>query len=211
MNGPMERRLFMSMRKGKRGSLFDNLLLQTRPITNSGGRRWKFCLQWNLWIVRVGYCTNMAIALQYYTTSCAEDSRDKIPQFLIDMAWCISGKREKPPCLHHWMVTIRGFQRLWTILNRTYKVKTLKPRYINQDGLENFFGNIRSCGRRHVNPTPKSFIYAFKSCLVNQTVSKHSPLSNCEDDFCERILTDLDGLLAASKNLSVTDPQSSVQ
>ena len=110
--------------------------------------------------------------------------------------------------MEHWKETIRGFQTLWKMLKEK-GVRSLKPRYINQDALENLFGDIRSCGRRDVNPTPKSFISAFKTCLVQNASSKHSPLANCEEDFSACLLTDFQELFLASN--ANKDPVSSAK
>ncbi|KAJ8917056.1 hypothetical protein NQ315_012975 [Exocentrus adspersus] len=59
----------------------------------------------------------------------------------------------------------------------------LTPRHINQDSpLENFFGMIRSHGVRNVNPTCISFMASFKTSLINNFTSLHSPGANCESD-----------------------------
>lgn len=52
----------------------------------------------------------------------------------------------------------------------------------NQDPLENFFSYIRSHGCRNVNPDVFQFISSFKSLLVNNFMSAHSPYSNCQPD-----------------------------
>lgn len=60
--------------------------------------------------------------------------------------------------------------------------KYLLPRNINQDALENFFSCIRSHGVRNVNPTCTGFRASFKSLIINNFVSPHSPGANCEED-----------------------------
>ena len=79
-------------------------------------------------------------------------------------------------------------------MSQVYGVKALETRNVNQDALENMFGQIRDCGRRDINPTPKSFVSGFKTYLVNN-IYRHSMGANCEDDGAECLLSDLKGLL----------------
>lgn len=71
-------------------------------------------------------------------------------------------------------------------------IKSLLPRNLNQDSLECFFGAIRNVGS--ANPTCNAFTSAYKTLVLNNLVSSHSPGSNCEEDFAE-------GSLASFKNL----------
>ncbi|KAI4463136.1 thap domain-containing protein 9 [Holotrichia oblita] len=73
------------------------------------------------------------------------------------------------------------------------------PRRFNQDGLENFFGRIRQCGMRYVNPTAFAFTPFYKSLLINNLTSKHPPGSNCEDDNTG-ILVTLEMLINQNQN-----------
>ncbi|XP_046142509.1 LOW QUALITY PROTEIN: uncharacterized protein LOC123987984 [Osmia bicornis bicornis] len=82
------------------------------------------------------------------------------------------------PVLKHWQATIGGFQPLWQLLQRL-GFKYFRPRYLNQDPLENFFGCIRSLNYRYTNPTAKHFKSNFKTLLVNNLSSKNS-FGNCE-------------------------------
>lgn len=70
---------------------------------------------------------------------------------------------------------------LWRNLEkegRTY----LKPKSLNQDPLENFFGQIRSHGVRYTNPNCFSFISSYRTLIINNFFSVHSPGTNCEMD-----------------------------
>lgn len=71
-------------------------------------------------------------------------------------------------------------------------IKSLLPRHLNQDPWENFFGAVRSVGC--IKPTYGLFVIAYKTLLLNNLVSAHSPGANCEEDFAE-------GSLATYKNL----------
>lgn len=53
---------------------------------------------------------------------------------------------------------------------------------MNQDGLENFFGNIRSNCQVKKQPMAFQFRSAFTNLIVNNLAAKHSIRSNCQDD-----------------------------
>jgi len=77
-------------------------------------------------------------------------------------------------------------------------INSLLPRNFNQDPLENMFGAVRSLGCS--NPTCGSFIQAYKTLMLNNLVSPHSPGANCEEDITE-------GTLTSYKNLFSTQHQ----
>jgi len=60
-------------------------------------------------------------------------------------------------------------------------IRFLKTRNINQDPLENFFGLIRSHGRRNINPSCSQFCGSYKTLLINNFTAKRSVGSNCEN------------------------------
>lgn len=82
-------------------------------------------------------------------------------------------------------------------------LSSFSPRNINQDPLENFFSQIRCFGIR--NPTCTSFIYSFKSLLLNNFVSTRSLGSNCEDDIIEGPLNNLDNFI--TQDIHIITPQ----
>lgn len=86
-----------------------------------------------------------------------------------------------PPSLLNWIKTLHSFIYLWNMLSKL-GFKYLCPRNINQDPLENFFGCIRSHGVRNINPSCSSFVSSFKTLLINNFTSTHSPGANCEKD-----------------------------
>lgn len=53
---------------------------------------------------------------------------------------------------------------------------------MNQDGLENFFGNVRSNCQVKMQPMPFQFRSAFTNLIVSNMSAKHSIRSNCQDD-----------------------------
>lgn len=69
------------------------------------------------------------------------------------------------PSLKNWVFTLRGFQKIWKIVE-SKGIRFLKTRNINQDPLENFFGLIRSHGRRNINPSCSQFCGSYKTLLI---------------------------------------------
>ncbi|CAI6377341.1 unnamed protein product [Macrosiphum euphorbiae] len=101
-----------------------------------------------------------------------------------------NGKAVSIPTIKNWEMTIKGFQTLSKALH-IKGIQSLLPRVLNQDSLENLFGGIRSVGCS--NPTCSIFMSSYKTLLLNNLVSSHSPGANCED-FTE-------GCLLTYKNL----------
>lgn len=91
-----------------------------------------------------------------------------------------------PPSVKNWILTLKGLRYLWLKLSKD-GFKFLSVRNLNQDSLENFFGGLRSHGARNVNPTCHSFTNSFKSLLINNFLSPHSPGANCEVDEGEAL------------------------
>lgn len=86
-----------------------------------------------------------------------------------------------PPSIKNWTLTIERTRGLWKNLKKeghTY----LKTKSLNQDPLENFFGQIRSLGVRYTNPNCFAFIGSYKTLIINNFFSVHSPGANCEKD-----------------------------
>lgn len=81
--------------------------------------------------------------------------------------------------------TIEGMEALWNVLSGKYGLDAMLTRNLNQDPLENFFGNIRSYGIRNVAPNTNCFESAFKALLVNNFNSPLSNSANCEEDVNE--------------------------
>jgi len=69
------------------------------------------------------------------------------------------------PTLVNWLFTIDGFQKLWQIVHEKYDFNKLNKRHINQDPLENFFGQIRSHSACNINPIPRQFEESFFTLL----------------------------------------------
>ncbi|XP_045493197.1 uncharacterized protein LOC123692481 [Colias croceus] len=91
-------------------------------------------------------------------------------------------KYESIPSVKNWVKNIKTFKELWNYLSTEHDIKSLTTRSFNQDPLENFFSGIRSNGIRNVNPSCNQFCNAFKTLIINNFNSSHSPRANCEND-----------------------------
>ena len=106
-------------------------------------------------------------------------------------------KEFTPPTVGNFIFTITAIRRLWkNVCDLGYEY--LCPRALNQDPLENFFGCIRLQRGRNVNPTCQSFVASFKTLLVNNYMSPHSPGSNCEEDEHDGSISTLREFLESS-------------
>lgn len=99
------------------------------------------------------------------------------------------------PSLRNLIHTIKGFIHLKKVLISKFKYKYILTRFFNQDPLENFFSYIRSHGVRNVTPGAKQFTSSFKTLIINNFMSYHSPYSNCEIDECEGLLDNMKSFL----------------
>jgi hypothetical protein len=95
----------------------------------------------------------------------------------------------RPPSLLNLIKTLRAFIYLKKLLLK--KINFILPRALNQDCLENFFGSVRAHGARNTSPDVFHFITSFKSLLLNNFMTSHSPSSNCEDDYSAGALDNL--------------------
>lgn len=71
---------------------------------------------------------------------------------------------------------------------------------MNQDGLENFFGCLRSCCQNASSLIATHFRSAYATTFVNNLVSPHSIKSNCEPDLSKPVLSDMHELFLNDKN-----------
>ncbi|XP_044756674.1 uncharacterized protein LOC123315151 isoform X1 [Coccinella septempunctata] len=95
-------------------------------------------------------------------------------------------KQSMPPSQTGWLQSIKAVQGLWEYL-RELGFKSLKTRTLNQDPLENLFGQIRyGCGCND-NPTVQQFIGSLKTQLLNGLVSQSFRGRNCEKDDNELV------------------------
>lgn len=89
---------------------------------------------------------------------------------------------------------------LWNVLEAA-GFKSLNLRFLNQDPLENFFGQVRARGGCNSNPTCMGFISNFKTLLINSFFSEgskeHNQGFNCEHDEADP-LTDFSNMISES-------------
>lgn len=100
----------------------------------------------------------------------------------------------KVPTLKNLVHTLEGFIYLKKFLVTKFNFKYILTRFFNQDPLENFCSYLRSHGVRNVSPGPTHFTSSFKTLLVNNFMTYHSPFSNCEGQ-ASKTLTNLKSFL----------------
>ena len=105
--------------------------------------------------------------------------------------------RSEIPCLENLIDILEGFKLLWKKL-KLLGFKSFNTRNLNQDPLEIFFGNVRSDDFRSNKPTCFQFESIFKSLLITNLTSNHSPGFNCEEDEGHFLLRDCKSLLTGS-------------
>ena len=93
--------------------------------------------------------------------------------------------RTDAPCLQNFVDTLQGFRMLWQKL-QGLGFTTFSPRNLNQDPLENFFGNVKSHDFQSNKPTFESI---FKSLLLTNLTLKHTLGYNCEEDHSKLIFS----------------------
>ncbi|KAJ8979109.1 hypothetical protein NQ317_014121 [Molorchus minor] len=85
-----------------------------------------------------------------------------------------------------WMNSIRAIMLLWRNL-KAKGLKFLSLRNLNQDPLENLFGQIRQHGICNTNPTCYQFVAALKTVVINNFGAPISRGNNCEEDYCKSL------------------------
>lgn len=128
-------------------------------------------------------------------------------QVLKSMYFTTPGSDRKivTPSIKNWIFSLESFVYLWKIL-QLQGFKYFFPRTFNQDPIENFFSCIRSHGVRNINPTCALFVTSYKSLLINNFVSSHSPAANCEEDISEGALDSLKLYLADEAEIKFNYP-----
>lgn len=97
------------------------------------------------------------------------------------------GREKTVPSLKNWICTLQSMQRLWQFL-REKGINIFRPRYINSDAIENFFGKLRAYNYRNNNPTCHNFVQTFKSLLITGFIKFHHTSFNCENDEANSLL-----------------------
>lgn len=80
----------------------------------------------------------------------------------------------------------------------------MRPRYLNSDALENYFGQVRAYNFRNVNPDCHTFVSTFKSLLVTGFIKFHSASYNCENDSSTQLLK-IESLFRSLTQMSTID------
>lgn len=88
--------------------------------------------------------------------------------------------------LSGWRLTIKSILLLWEIL-QAKGYKYLFTRNLNQDCIENFFGQIRNCCGNSKNPTPIQFCRSFKKIFALGYLD-NVETANCIDDGTKALL-----------------------
>lgn len=84
-----------------------------------------------------------------------------------------------PPTLNNWIFTLKGLEDLWKIVR---KDGFSHLRTVNQDPIENLFGNLKSHGFRDNTPSCKQAESVLKALMITSLTSTHSLTANCLDD-----------------------------
>lgn len=103
-----------------------------------------------------------------------------------------------------WQITINSLLQLWDDIS-TPAQYFLWTYYLNQDCLENLFGNFRNQNGNNLNPTPIQFYYAFKKIFFLNYL-KHSDGSNCLEDL-DLILTNIGEISPPLQNSNILFPE----
>lgn len=98
-----------------------------------------------------------------------------------------NGREMTVPTLKNWIITLKSFLRIQKIL-KSKGVTILRPRYLNSDPVENFFGQVRAYNCRYTNPDCYTFINTFKSLLITGILKYHSNNFNCEDSASDPMI-----------------------
>lgn len=91
------------------------------------------------------------------------------------------------PSIKNWISTLKSYQKLWQTLKQN-GIKTMRPRYINSDAIENYFGCVRAYNYRSNNPSCHNFVATFKSLFITGFIKFHHTSFNCEDEASKQIL-----------------------
>ena len=97
--------------------------------------------------------------------------KDKNGKDVTSQLWCLKALKQ----------TLNGIMEIWKHLHEELSFQFLLTRRLNQDPLENFFGQIRAQGGNCDNPTPIQFSRAFRKLFVNNFLSA-IPTGNCAED-----------------------------
>lgn len=98
-----------------------------------------------------------------------------------------NNRKTSVPSLKNWMSTLKSFQKMWQFLKEK-NIKIMRPRYINSDAIENYFGQVRSYSSRAINPNCHNFKNTFKALLITGFIKFHHGTFNCESDQATQLV-----------------------
>lgn len=65
----------------------------------------------------------------------------------------------RTPSLVNWITTLNGLEHLSKNLKKKFSINFFVPREVNQDALENFFGQMRQHRGWNINPNAYDYIW----------------------------------------------------
>lgn len=95
---------------------------------------------------------------------------------------CWTNEASRESTLENYRWTLKALINLWPDLRHFDGFKTLNLRRLNQDCLENWFGQLRNACGDNDHPTCVGFIDAYGSLFITNHTSDKIEGSNCEND-----------------------------
>ncbi|XP_064473292.1 uncharacterized protein LOC135387973 isoform X2 [Ornithodoros turicata] len=120
--------------------------------------------------------------------------------------WKFDSDRQ-PPTVRGWQITIRAVLALWEDLHQNFGFEHLLTRRLNQDPLENMFGQFRQMHGCNETPNAFQFVSSLKHTLAGRLMKLPSR-GNCEADTTE-LLNDLLSMPVSSTADIPCEPDSS--
>lgn len=118
-------------------------------------------------------------------------------------------RESKPLSLRNFIHDIKTVKHLWSDLQMIPGVKFLSLKRLNQDPLENFFGQIRGQGGCNTHPDCHQFVALYKTLLINDITTGQSLHANCTNDD-DKMLGSLRNLVTKRKqNSDIIDVEQS--
>ncbi|XP_064475297.1 uncharacterized protein LOC135389170 [Ornithodoros turicata] len=104
--------------------------------------------------------------------------------------WKFIGCAREPPTVNGWQVTINAVLALWDDLHENSNFEHLLTRRLNQDPLENMFGQFRQMHGSNETPNAFQFVAGLKHTLASKVVNA-TGRGNCEATELSLILNEL--------------------
>ncbi|XP_064462001.1 uncharacterized protein LOC135372284 [Ornithodoros turicata] len=120
--------------------------------------------------------------------------------------WKFHSDRQ-PPTVRGWQITIRAVLALWEDLHQNFGFDHLLTRRLNQDPLENMFGQFQQMHGCNETPNAFQFVAGLKHTLAGRLMKLPSR-GNCEADTTE-LLNDLLRMPVSSPGDTPCEPDTS--